>query len=159
MIISSLNTLGLKLYERKRIFEEVIDFNPEEIPCDDIGIYIIGEYPRLKYNHVSIYNKHEWGTLVFETFSLAFLNLMNKDLVEIICFKDKKTYLFNAFTLNTTGYYFKTVKSSNGKTISYLKKENAGNSSLNTTVDFLLSSPSVTVSSQLDQDTLLSGLL
>ncbi|GAA3640903.1 hypothetical protein GCM10022397_27740 [Flavivirga jejuensis] len=36
-----------KLFERTRFYDKKIDFHFDKIHCDDIGICLIGEYPRL----------------------------------------------------------------------------------------------------------------
>ncbi len=113
MIVSSLNFLGVKIFERKRVFEEEIDLTFEKFHCEDIGIYLVGQYPKLKYNHISITNTHEWNKLAYETFSLTILDLINKNIVKIVQVEDVKSYFSNTIKINSNNYVFKINKSTN----------------------------------------------
>ncbi|WP_203258625.1 hypothetical protein [Hyunsoonleella ulvae] len=107
MKVSEFKFLGVNLYERHRYSEEKLEFNTESTPCEDIGLYIIGEYPRLKYNNVAISSKYEWKKILHETICLSILNLINTQKIHVTLFKDKKSYLFNILKFNFKGYCLK----------------------------------------------------
>ena len=99
--------LGLTFYERERISEHKLEFEFETIYCEDIGLYVIGKYPRLKYSSTRYNEDFNWQRHAISTLRLTILNLINKDVIEIVKVEDKASYIYKSFPKKRIDYIFK----------------------------------------------------
>ncbi|MTE25539.1 hypothetical protein [Winogradskyella ouciana] len=106
-IIKSYNWFGISFYEKKRISESPLQLDFEPVHCEDIGLYVIGKYPRLKYSSLPYEENFNWQHQAIATIRLTILNLINNGDVEIIKVKNKTSYLYKTFPSEDTDYYFK----------------------------------------------------
>ncbi len=111
MIIQKNSVFGFNIYKRQRIAYEKIEFEIRDIHCDDIGLYVIGENPHLEFNYVNIFEKRDWSKIAFETISLAILNLVLDQIIDIYEFEDKEYYLSGFHIRTIKGYHFKVLNS------------------------------------------------
>ncbi|WP_460219058.1 hypothetical protein [Psychroserpens sp. MEBiC05023] len=105
-ILNSRRVFGFTLYKRVRIEETTLVFNSKKVHCDDIGLFIVGKYPKLEYNFVSVFPKKEWKVIAFDTINLAILNLALTGTISIHSYKDEQSFL-GGFKYKSRGYYFK----------------------------------------------------
>ncbi|MFP4845983.1 hypothetical protein [Winogradskyella sp. PE311] len=108
-VIKANKLFGVTFYQRKRIAENKVILDFEPVHCDDIGLYVIGKYPRLKYNSTSFNEDFNWQWHVIVTIRLTILNLINKGVIDVIKVEDKVTYLYKSFPRIDTDYYFKVT--------------------------------------------------
>lgn len=105
-IIISHKVFGFNLYERKRLSHDSISLNFESVNCEDIGLYVIGKFPRMKYNNFAYSENLNWNFHAKKTIRLTILNLINKGVIEIVETVEAKSYLFNAIKNTKTDYSF-----------------------------------------------------
>lgn len=108
-ILKSYKLFGISVYEKKRLSEEKLQLNFEAVHCDDIGLYVITKYPRLKYSNLSSREDFNWKWHAITTIRLTILNLINNGVVEIIKVKDSSSYFFNVFKSISYDYYFEVT--------------------------------------------------
>jgi hypothetical protein len=108
-IVKSYKFFGVTLYEKSRISEKNLSLDFESVHCEDIGLYVIGRYPRLKYGSTSYYENFNWQWQAIATLRLTFFNLINNGVVEIIKVEDETSYLYNTFPKVCISYYFKVT--------------------------------------------------
>jgi hypothetical protein len=106
-IIKSFKWFGISFYERSRLSEEKIKLKFETVHCEDIGLYVIGKYPRLKYGNLSVTEDFNWNLQAIETLRLTILNLINTGVIELVKVEDKVTYLYKSFQSIKIDYCFK----------------------------------------------------
>lgn len=107
MILESNSFLGFNIYKRIRLHEQKIDFEKEIIHCDDIGLFVIGEYPDLEYNYVSLSQKKEWYTIALKTINLTILNLIVSNTISLHKYEDERRYLNGLIKYRNIDYFFK----------------------------------------------------
>lgn len=108
-IIKSYKFIGQSLYERRRLLENKISLEFESVHCNDIGLYVIGKYPRLKFGALSNSEDLNWKWHTVATIKLTLLNLINKGVIEVVQVQDSKSYFFNLFKRYDIDYYFKVT--------------------------------------------------
>lgn len=99
----------MSLYEITKISEKKLELRFESFPCDDIGLYVIGKYPRLKYGDLSFSEDFNWKFHTNATIRLTFLNLINRGVIEVYQVTNLHKYAFNLIKRETKDYYFKIV--------------------------------------------------
>lgn len=99
----------MSIYEIIKISEEKIEFNFESFPCDDIGLFVIGKYPRFKYGDLTNLENFNWQFHTIATIRLTLLNLINRGVIEVYETISVQKYLFRLFNLKKSDYYFKVV--------------------------------------------------
>tara|TARA_R110002050_G_scaffold102379_2_gene210903 strand:+ start:8530 stop:9243 length:714 start_codon:yes stop_codon:yes gene_type:complete len=97
----------LSFYERKRLKEEKLNIDFESVHCQDIGLYVIGKYPRLQFGGLNFSDSLDWSHNAKATIRLTILNLINNGVIEVVKVLDSKTYFFKLFKGYYTNYYFK----------------------------------------------------
>lgn len=107
MILESNSILGFNFYKRVRLYDKPLVLKSSKIHCDDIGLYVIGKYPNLEYNFVSVFPKQEWGTIAFHTINLAIFNLVLTGTISIHGYEDEVSYLSGLKKSKKRDYYFK----------------------------------------------------
>ena len=108
-IIKSHKFFGFSLYEKKQHQNLKIDFDFEFVNCDDIGLYVIGKYPRFKYSTSSFNQDFNWLWHSIATLRLTILNLINNRVIEVYKTQNTTSYLFNTYKNQKTDYYFKVI--------------------------------------------------
>lgn len=73
-IIKFYKLFGLSLYESQRLSNKKNDINFEPVHCNDIGIYVIGKYPRLKFGNFTHTEDLNWNRQAIATIRLTILN-------------------------------------------------------------------------------------
>ncbi|WP_299522296.1 hypothetical protein [Winogradskyella sp.] len=99
----------MSLYEIIKISEQKIKLDFELFHCDDIGLYVIGKYPRFKYGDFSNSENFNWKFHTIATIRLTILNLINRNIVEIYQVQKVHRYIFGLIEKEATDYYFKVV--------------------------------------------------
>lgn len=99
----------MKFYEKKRIKEEKLNLHFEPVHCEDIGLYVIGKYPRLKFGILNFSEELNWNKSAEATIRLTLLNLINNGVIEIIKVEDYSTYVFKLFKNYNINYCFRVV--------------------------------------------------
>jgi hypothetical protein len=66
--------LGVTVYERLRKSETSLNLKFDPVHCDDIGLYVIGKYPRLEYRNTSYGENFNWQWHAIATLRLTLLN-------------------------------------------------------------------------------------
>jgi hypothetical protein len=108
-IVKSYHFLGQQFYIRKRISQAKLNLEFESVHCDDIGLYVIGKYPRLEFKNTSYGEDFNWQWHAIATIRLTLLNLINKGVIEIVRVEDKANYLYGLFPKIKVGYIFKVL--------------------------------------------------
>jgi len=114
-IIKSISWFGVNFYERRRLSEKKLNLEFDSVHCEDIGLYVIGKYPRLKYRNTSYSENFNWQWQVIETLRLTILNLLNNRVIEIIMVEDKISYLYNSFQKSNYDFIFRVTDLQNDK--------------------------------------------
>ena len=86
-----------------------VDIKFESVVCEDIGMYVIGKYPRFEYGVLTSSAPFNWKLYTYTTLRLALLNLLNNGVVEI---EKIETYRSSFFTNNVkkeVDFRFKVV--------------------------------------------------
>ena len=97
----------MSFYERHRLKEEKLNIDFEPVYCHDIGLYVIGKYPRLQFGGLNFSDSLDWSHNAKATIRLTILNLINNGVIEVVRVLDSKTYFFKLFKSYHTNYYFK----------------------------------------------------
>ena len=97
----------MSFYERHRLKEEKLNIDFESVHCHDIGLYVIGKYPRLQFGGLNFSDSLDWSHNAKATIRLTILNLINNGVIEVVRVLDSKTYFFKLFKSYHTNYYFK----------------------------------------------------
>ena len=92
-----LEELDFNFYERKRLKEEKLNIDFESVHCQDIGLYVIGKYPRLQFGGLNFSDSLDWSHNAKATIRLTILNLINNGVIEVVKVLDSKTYFFKLF--------------------------------------------------------------
>lgn len=100
---------GHRFYQRIRISEENLRLDFQPVHCEDIGLYVIGKYPRLQYGSTTYNTEFNWQWHAMATIRLTILNLINNGVVEIVKVEDKSSYLYNTFTRINNDYIFRVT--------------------------------------------------
>ncbi len=95
-ILKSTRLFGWLLYEKKLISENTLDFKFEHVICQDIGMYVIGKYPRLEYGFLSSSSRFEWRHHAVETVRLTLLNLINNQVLNVSKVVISESFAFSA---------------------------------------------------------------
>lgn len=96
-------------YEKQRLTEKKLELNFESVHCEDIGLHVIGKYPRLQFGNFNFSEGLDWRNNAEATIRLTILNLINNDVIEVVKVLDSKTYFFKLFKSYHTNYYFKII--------------------------------------------------
>ena len=96
-------------YEKQRLTEEKLEFDFESVHCEDIGLHVIGKYPRLQFGNFNFSEGLDWRNNAEATIRLTILNLINNGVIEVVKVLDSKTYFFKLFKSYHTNYYFKII--------------------------------------------------
>ncbi|MEO1031994.1 MAG: hypothetical protein AAFX55_11350 [Bacteroidota bacterium] len=99
----------MSLYQVIKVSETKIELNFEPFQCDDIGLYVIGKYPRLKYGNFINSEGFDWRIHTVATIRLTLLNLINRGIIDVYQVQKRHKYAFNLISRSTTDYYFKVV--------------------------------------------------
>ena len=105
-VIKSLKWFGVTVFQKSRISESKLNLEFESVHCDDIGLYVIGKYPRLTYGGPLLRDDFNWQRQANDTIRLTILNLINKRVIEVIKVNDEINFLYKSFPRQTTDYYF-----------------------------------------------------
>ncbi|WP_353779928.1 hypothetical protein [Winogradskyella sp. 3972H.M.0a.05] len=100
-------------YNTKVLSKDEITIDTDEIVCDDIGLYVIGQYPQLEFNYVSVFPKKEWKKIASETISLAFLNLIQCKAIKLHKFTHKDIYVGGLYSREVLVHYFEVLNTEN----------------------------------------------
>ncbi|WP_299130836.1 hypothetical protein [uncultured Winogradskyella sp.] len=109
MIIKKLKFFNFYIYKRQRLSEEVIDIDFDSYFCDDIGLYVIYTDPNFEYNFVSLSEKKDWSMLALWTYRLSVFNLLITKSIQLVCFKDEKSYFNRLRKREYQSFYFKVI--------------------------------------------------
>ena len=99
----------MSLYKNLKVSEAKLEIDFEPFHCDDIGLYVIGKYPRLKYNGLSYSEDFNWKFHTISTIRLTLLNLVNRGIIDIYQTKIKHHYFFNLIRKESIEYELRVV--------------------------------------------------
>ncbi len=99
----------MSFYKIFKISEAKVEIDFESFHCDDIGLYVIGKYPRLKYNGLAFSENFNWDFHTISTIRLTILNHINKGVIDIYQTKKKHHYLFNLIKRESIDYELRVV--------------------------------------------------
>ncbi|WP_111682770.1 hypothetical protein [Winogradskyella tangerina] len=108
-IIKSTKLFGWSLYEKKVTTLNTLQLNFETVICQDIGLYVIGKYPRLEYGFLSKSSKFDWQRHTIDTIRLTILNLINNQVLRLTQVEVSETFLFNTFKFRKVDYQLEVV--------------------------------------------------
>lgn len=109
MIIAKFKLFNFYFHKRKRLSEEVFDIDFDSYFCDDIGQYVIYNDPNFEYDFVSFSEKKDWKMLALWTYRLSIFNLLISKNIQLVRFKDEKSYFNGLRKRDYQSFYFKVV--------------------------------------------------
>ena len=107
--IKSFKIFGYSLYSKLILKETTIDLNFEPVHCEDMGLYVIGKYPRFQFGNSHNSEDFNWQWHAERTLLLTLLNLINKGAIEIVEVKYLKKVLINYLKFAKTDYYLRVT--------------------------------------------------
>lgn len=104
-IISTWKPLGINFYTRERLFEKKLDIKfPDFTYCEYTGLFILSEYPDLKFDNYTIFEEVDWKEITQKTIFYSLLSLLQKNKVEIFNYNDHFSFLY-IINYKSSGYY------------------------------------------------------
>lgn len=117
-LIEETTLWGIDFYKRTRVEEHEIQINAQQNITEFPGMVVAGKEPLTNSSFTA--PGSDWTKIAKQTIELTLLNLIINDFIELVVFRDAKTYLNNIFIFEYEDYHLSVKNKYSGK--DYLSK-------------------------------------